>query len=143
MAVDCAEALRQSRKPWASQEFADFLGVQLTKLEDNFSNYMCSICEGNEDYVERSLELLRWMLADGRPAEENLILSTTVLSFNYTNPFKDAVRRTGTVSVINVHGSLDAGIIFGIDGTKCADNPLAFPFSKTYRIMTAGTDFGG
>ena len=41
-----------------------------------------------------------------------------------------------------MHGNLSDGIIFGIDGTKCADNPLAFPFSKTYRVMTAGTDFG-
>ena len=41
-----------------------------------------------------------------------------------------------------MHGSLDEGIIFGIDGTRCADNPIAFPFSKTYRVMTAGTDFG-
>ena len=36
----------------------------------------------------------------------------------------------------------DSGIIFGIDSTKCTGNPLAFPFSKTYRVMTAGTDFG-
>ena len=41
-----------------------------------------------------------------------------------------------------MHGSLDGGIVFGIDSTKCAGNPLSFPFLKTYRVMTAGTDFG-
>ena len=142
MEADCADALRQAHEPWSSQEFLDYLGSQLAKLEENFSGYMRSICEGNKAYVDHSLYLLRWMLADGRPAEEDLILSTTVLSFNYTNPFKEAIRDSATVNVINVHGSLDEGIIFGIDGTKCTDNPLAFPFSKTYRIMTAGTDFG-
>ncbi len=142
MAIDCAERLHQSDSPWSPQEFVDYLGEQLGKLEDNFSAYMASICEGNSDYVERSLKLLRWMIADGRPPREKLVLNTTVLSFNYTNPFKQLTGKYENTRIINVHGSLDKGIIFGIDGTKCADNPLAFPFSKTYRVMTAGTDFG-
>ena len=103
MAADCSDALRQPSQPWSSQELIDYLGMQLAKIEDNFSNYMRSICEGNDAYVERSLKLLRWMLADGRPAEESLILNTTVLSFNYTNPFKETVRHSGNVNAINVH----------------------------------------
>ena len=103
MAADCSDALRQPSQPWSSKELIDYLGMQLAKIESNFSNYMCSICEGNDVYAERSLKLLRWMLADGRPAEENLILNTTVLSFNYTNPFKETVRHSGNVNAINVH----------------------------------------
>ena len=101
---------------------------------------MISICNANNEY--RPFSLLGWMMADGWPVEEKPALSTTVLSFNYTNPFKHSIEKSDAVCIINVHGSLDEGIIFGIDGTKCADNPLAFPFSKTYRVITAGTDFG-
>ncbi len=142
IAVDCADELREAGKPWSSQRLVDYLGTQIDKLERNFSNYMVSVSEGNEAYIERAQSLLSWMLADGRPLEEDLVFNTTVLSFNYTNPFKRIIGRSETVGLINVHGNLDGGIIFGIDGTKCVDNPLAFPFSKTYRVMTAGTDFG-
>ena len=142
IAIDCADELRQSDSPWSPQELVDYLGEQLSKVEENFSGYMTSICKGNDDYIERSKEHLRWMIADTWPTEEKLVLNTTVLSFNYTNPFKQSLGRKGAVRIINVHGSLDGGIIFGIDSTKCTGNPLAFPFSKTYRVMTAGTDFG-
>ena len=142
MAIDCAETLRNADAPWSSQELVEYLSMQLSKLEDNFGNYMTWICDGNGEYVERSVALLRWMLDDGWPVEEKLLLNTTVLSFNYTNPFKRSIGQADDFRLINVHGSLDEGIIFGIDGTKCADNPLAFPFSKTYRVITAGTDFG-
>ena len=125
MAADCSDALRQPQEPWSSQELADYLGTQLSKLENNFSNYMQSICRGNSAYVERSVKLLRWMLADGRPAEDALILSATVLSFNYTNPFKDAVGRSGSVSVINVHGSLVEGIDGFAAGAEQSDDITA------------------
>ena len=142
ISIDCADKLRQSDSPWSSEELVSYLGTQLAKLEENFSGYMASISEGNNDYIERSNKLLWWMIDDEWPAEEKLVLNTTVLSFNYTNPFRQSIGRSKPIRIINVHGSLDEGIIFGIDSTKCADNPLAFPFSKTYRVMTAGTDFG-
>jgi hypothetical protein len=82
------------------------------------------------------------MLADGWTDDDKQALDTTVLSFNYTNPFRESIAQSDAVNIINVHGNLKKGIIFGIDGTKCAENPLAFPFSKTYRVITAGTDFG-
>ena len=103
---------------------------------------MVSITENNSEYVKRSFSLLGTMLADARPDGENHSPETTVLSFNYTNPFKSTIGKSEAVRIINVHGSLDEGIIFGIDGTRLSDNPLVFPFSKTYRVMTAGTDFG-
>lgn len=142
IAFDCANELIGSDAHWSPQKLVEYLGVQLKELEDNFSGYMMSICKGNDDYVKRSHQLLGWMLADLWPMEERLILNTTVLSFNYTNPCKQSADKSAAIGIINVHGSLDEGIIFGIDGTKCSDNPLAFPFSKTYRVMTAGTDFG-
>ena len=142
IAIDCADELHHSDDPWSPKMLVEYLGTQLGKLESNFSGYMASICEGNDEYIERSYKLLEWMLSDGWPKEERFILGTTVLSFNYTNPFKYTIGKSEAVRIINVHGSLDEGIIFGIDSTKCAGNPLAFPFSKTYRVMTAGTDFG-
>ena len=142
VAIDCADKLRAADEPWSPQDFVDYLGAQLSKLENNFSNYMSSITDNNDDYETLSFSLLGSMLSDEWAPDEKLILSTTVLSFNYTNPFKDTIGKSDAVRIINVHGDLDDGIIFGIDGTKCADNPLAFPFSKTYRVITAGTDFG-
>lgn len=142
IAVDCADELREADEPWSPLELVDYLGEQLGKLEENFSGYMVSVCSDNSDYIERSFRLLGWMLADECPTEAKDALDTTVLTFNYTNPFKHSIEKSDAVRIINVHGNLDEGIIFGIDGTKCADNPLAFPFSKTYRVITAGTDFG-
>ena len=142
MAIDCVDALRAADGPWSSQDFIDYLGTQLSKLESNFKNYMISVTDNNSDYVKRSFSLLGSMLSDEWAPDEKLVLNTTVLTFNYTNPFKGDIGKSDAVRIINVHGNLDDGIIFGIDGTKCVDNPLAFPFSKTYRVITAGTDFG-
>jgi len=142
VAVDCADELRETDAPWSPLELIDYLGAQLGKLEENFSGYMVTISRDNSDYIERSFRLLGWMLADEWFGEGKVTLDTTVLSFNYTNPFKHSIEKSDAVRIINVHGNLDEGIIFGIDGTKCTDNPLAFPFSKTYRVITAGTDFG-
>lgn len=142
IAVDCADELRKLDEPWTPQELVEYLGLQLSKLETNFSNYMKSVCEGNDDYVQRAFILLGAMLADGWTSNDKRALNTTVLTFNYTNPFRESIGQSDAVNIINVHGNLDKGIIFGIDGTKCAENPLAFPFSKTYRVITAGTDFG-
>ncbi len=142
IAVDCADTLRDADAPWSAQKLVEYLGMQLERLERNFSNYMVSVTEGNGEYIERSFLLLGLMLADEWHAGERRELDTTVLTFNYTNPFKRSIGKADAVRIINVHGNLDEGIIFGIDGTRCADNPLAFPLSKTYRVMTAGTDFG-
>lgn len=142
ISIDCVDALQKTKEPWTPQEFVEYLGVQLSKFEEEFSKYMASITERNSEYVKRSFLLLGTMLADGRPDADSHNPETTVLSFNNTNPFKSSIDKSEAVRIINVHGSLDEGIIFGIDGTRLSDNPLVFPFSKTYRVITAGTDFG-
>ena len=142
VAIDCADELRENDELWSPQKLVEYLGNQLGKLEENFSNYMLAVTKDNGSYIERSFSLLGWMLADVRPSDDFGNLKSTILSFNYTNPFKHSIGKSEAVKIINVHGSLDEGIIFGIDGTKCADNSLAFPFSKTYRVITAGTNFG-
>ena len=44
-----------------------------------------------------------------------------------------------------MHGSLDEGIIFGIDGTRCADNPISIiiPCHRVVGVNGSLTGFGG
>lgn len=139
---DRSDVHSRDARAWSPKELVEYLGQQLAKLEANFRGYMLSISGDNDEYAERACDLLDLMLADDVPEKMRAVSGVTILSFNYTNPFAEKLEQAKAVRMTNVHGSLDGGIIFGIDGTKCVDNALAFPFSKTFRVITAGTDFG-
>ena len=127
---------------WTFQDYTEFLGNQLHKLEENFSAYLNPISENDKGYINRAYTLMKQILLEDLPESGFYEYGATLLSFNYTNPFKKKVGKVDNVKLMNVHGNLDGGIIFGIDGSKCLENPLAFPFSKTYRVITSGMDFG-
>lgn len=65
-------------------------------------------------------------------------MSTSVLSFNYTNVAESYFDKGDDGVFVNIHGKLGEDIIFGIDGKDCMDNPVAVPFTKTYRLMLRG-----
>ncbi|MDO4539114.1 MAG: AbiH family protein [Coriobacteriales bacterium] len=116
-----------------------FLANELTRLEQRFDAYMCHEVLGNSAYLERSAELFRAICNDGLPGEDGWNVQTSVLSFNYSDPFTSAFIGVPTEDVVNIHGRLGGGIIFGIDGKDCMDDPTALPFTKTYRVAVANT----
>ena len=75
---------------------------------------------------------------DGKQKDEDFYVSTSVLSFNYTNVADDHFDMGEDGVFVNIHGKLGENIIFGIDGKDCMDNPVAVPFTKTYRLMLRG-----
>ncbi|MDG4965682.1 bacteriophage abortive infection AbiH family protein [Lactococcus lactis] len=66
--------------------------------------------------------------------EENEIIQNNILTFNYTEPFRN-------LNIRNIHGSLSkSDVIFGIDYDKLKVNFNQPPieFSKSYRILENG-----
>lgn len=62
------------------------------------------------------------------------LVQTSIISFNYTNPFEN-------INIRNIHGSLFSNnIIFGIDYDKLIGyfDQLPIDFSKSYRILESG-----
>lgn len=78
---------------------------------------------GNLQYVQSENKYIQY-----------LPMRSSILSFNYTNPFDNA-------SIRNIHGDLESGnIVFGIDYDKLIGNFNHPPtiFSKSYRILKNG-----
>ena len=78
------------------------------------------------------------IVEDGKQSDEDFYVSTSVLSFNYTSVAEDHFDKGDDGVFVNIHGKLGEDIIFGIDGKDCMDNPVAVPFTKTYRLMLRG-----
>lgn len=99
------------------------LGTLLSKLEkiekhDSFDSF----------FVE--FESIKNLFFD----DDIEIIESNILSFNYTEPFKN-------LNIRNIHGALsDRNIIFGIDYDKLKINFKEPPieFSKSYRILENG-----
>jgi len=101
--------------------FYNFLKSQLTIFEEGLKSYLKDISE-KETYSANAAKLMEKISGTE---------DYSLLSFNYTHPasIKPAV-------MSNVHGSLDGEIVIGVDAGKFHDNPAAFRFTNTYRIMT-------
>ncbi|MCT6904177.1 MAG: hypothetical protein M3Z48_13125, partial [Lactobacillus sp.] len=129
---------------------------ELHRLEKEFSNYLNSIMEGNEEYYKSAKDLLVELLNDQPIDSEsgdtlNKIFnqsvdscaingpndSARILDFNFTNPVYEF---GSTPNLINIHGDMyGEDIIFGIDGSN-VDNSIEnyrelVKFTKTFRLM--------
>ena len=131
----------------SEEDLLELLKDELTKLECAFDEYLSGEACGNAEYGRLSDALFARLYADELPegAARELPegaareVKTSVLSFNYTNPFEGRAGASAPDAVVNIHGRLGGEIIFGIDGQGRLDNPYALPFTKTYRIAVAGT----
>ncbi|GAP00350.1 AbiH family protein [Fructobacillus ficulneus] len=105
----------------------------LRKLESDFSKYLKNQITNNSKYYFRSRMLLEQL------SENANIEDISVLSFNYTNPFK----KNNLTNYRLIHGNLDEhNIIFGIDKSSLhehyTDNTskiLFQSFSKQSRVL--------
>lgn len=129
---------------------------ELHRLEMEFSNYLNSIMEKNEQYYKFANDLLVELLNDqltnsdgadnlnkffNKPVDSFAINGPTdsarILDFNFTNPVYEF---GSTPDLINIHGDMyGEDIIFGIDGNN-VDNSIEnyselVKFTKTFRLM--------
>lgn len=111
------------------------LFLELHALETSFREYLSSALEEDVDYEEKAAELLEKLISYGLSRSADKQKETTILDFNYTRPHVPHSIRSEVADFINVHGTLDGEIVFGIDGTDCMDDPALIEFTKTYRLL--------
>lgn len=114
------------------------LKQDLGRLERAFGVFLSKEIDGNNEYVKECRNLCRTIDEDGKQSDEDFYVSTSVLSFNYTSIAEGFFDKGDDGVFVNIHGKLGEDIIFGIDGKDCMDNPVAVPFTKTYRLMLRG-----
>ncbi|MBR3158801.1 MAG: hypothetical protein IKF14_06815 [Atopobiaceae bacterium] len=125
---------------FGQKELFPILRSELGLLERAFEEYLRKEVASKPDYQIKSRDLFEELARDGFPSPRHGIVDTSVLTFNYTNPFTDRMVGPGLDddNVVNIHGHLNGEIIFGIDGTDCMNDDDALPFTKTYRVVMAG-----
>ena len=116
----------------------ELLKRDLKRLERAFGAYLSNEIVSHKGYAKDCKNLCRLIAKDGKQDDENFYVSTSVLSFNYTNVAENSFDKGDDGVFVNIHGKLGGDIIFGIDGKDCMDNPVAVPFTKTYRLMLRG-----
>lgn len=111
-----------------------FLKNELTIFESEFANFLAEQVKGNTSYAQTANSLLEYITEDELPVEHAYNIKTSILNFNYTDPFFSTAT-SALESKVNIHGSLkERKIIFGIDGKDYMENGLILPFTKTYRV---------
>lgn len=103
-------------------EFDDFLNSELILFESTFAEYIRNEVMQNNEYNEKSTNLIEALVTD--------LNETHVISFNYTD-----IQNENLISVENVHGKVDTGIIFGIDYKDLNYDSEEYKYSKTYRKL--------
>ena len=121
------------------ESFLKLLKDELSQLEALFAKYLQGEVSKNKDYLLKRDHFLKRLYGDSMPVPGARKAETSVLTFNYTDPFSGLVFKLDEGSVVNIHGRLGGDIIFGIDGQECMGNERALPFTKTYRIALADT----
>jgi hypothetical protein len=120
---------------WSLERLARMSRDDLTILENDFSTYLTRAIEETAGYKEAVKKLMCEILLWKRPNEEDFDVEESVLSFNYTRAVSVFRSDEHATSYVNIHGRLGSEIVFGIDGTDLMDDPIAMPFTKTYRLM--------
>lgn len=110
--------------------------TELHDLESSFSDFLFSQVSGNDEYQSEAQKLFSDMACKGVPDPGLSFIDTSVLSFNYTEPQFRWDEPHAFVHTVNIHGKLNEGIVFGIDGRNRMGNEIALPFTKTYRLMS-------
>lgn len=126
------------KSKYERKNFVELLKKDLKRLEEAFAAYLTEEVNNNTDYAKKSREFYKQIESDGKKREEDYAVSTSVLSFNYTNSIEQNFDGGEYGAFVNIHGKLGEEIIFGIDGKDCMDNPEAVFFTKTFRLMRRG-----
>lgn len=107
---------------------------QLQKLERAFEDYLTEEIAKNHAYQEHACELSQSLME--KEVRDGLATETSVLDFNYTNPFVRFVH-DNNIHLVNIHGNLhDYSAVFGIDGQGLMTDPNLVQFTKTYRLLS-------
>ena len=125
----------QHHEPWNSENLLQITREDLAKLESDFDRYLSDEVETSKGYKEKVSELMSEIILDQRPSNDKYDVEESILSFNYTRAVNRFRSDEHDTEYVNIHGRLGGEIIFGIDGTDRMDNPMALPFTKTYRLM--------
>ena len=126
---------------WTKEKLLAVSQDDLRTLEQDFASYLRKTVSCNASYEENAQRLIRDIVDDERPNDDELDIKQSILSFNYTHPELSLSFDGDESAYVNIHGRLGevAGsneeIVFGIDGTGLMSNPGILPFTKTYRIM--------
>lgn len=121
---------------WKKGQVLDFLLSELHKLEECFVRFLNDELSQNQAYSQEYARKLFDLIVDEIADPEHKKISSSILNFNYTSPSFDSDDVPGEVSTINVHGSIDRDIIFGIDGMERWGDSSSLPYTKTFRVMT-------
>lgn len=117
-----------------------FLRSELDVVENKFRNYLLEETRSNVSYHNEAKDLISKLIEDEPSSQYGLSDEASIVSFNYTRPFQHSGSPISEKECVNIHGSLDDAIIFGIDGKDCMDDLDVLPFTKTYRITLRGTE---
>ncbi|WP_079535767.1 AbiH family protein [Phoenicibacter congonensis] len=125
----------QHHGPWNSENLLQITREDLAKLESDFDRYLWDEVETSKGYKEKVGELMSEIILNQRPSKDKYDVEESILSFNYTRAINQFRSDEHDTEYVNIHGRLGGEIVFGIDGTDRMDNPMALPFTKTYRLM--------
>ncbi|MBC2175402.1 hypothetical protein HCB27_02140 [Listeria booriae] len=112
----------------------EMLFMELQKYEHSFQQYLTKeIRIKRESYDEKRFSLLERI-------HTRETYGGMILNFNYTSDSFPLYSKGIDLDVVNVHGTLDNEIIFGIDHKNVDAESKMYPFTKTFRKMVIDDD---
>lgn len=123
------------QRQWSSDALLQITREDLSALETDFGNYLLNEVKTSRDYKDNVGKLMSEIVLDQRPSADDYDVEESILSFNYTRVVNNFRSDEHDTEYVNIHGRLGEEIVFGIDGTNRMDDPIALPFTKTYRLM--------